>query len=260
VSRLYGLIPAEIKTYFGIETPQKAYLQLERHLDQLQGGSFDVFRETFSYLKRAVTSTLAFILSILGFVITPLYLFYFMKDIHKIKSAAFGLVPDRYRQQVSKLAAEIHDILSGFVRGQVTVCAILAVLYSIGLLFIGIDLALVIGTLSGVLFIIPYLGTILGIVLSMSMALLKYHDLLHPLLCLGWFFVVQFIEGTFITPKIVGDKVGLHPIVTVLALLIGGQLFGIIGMLIAVPVTAVFKVLLTSYLSYYRTCPYFTGE
>jgi predicted PurR-regulated permease PerM len=258
-SRLYGYIPLQVKAYLGIETPGKAYLQLNQLLDRVKGVSFDVVRETFDFFRKAVSSTLVLVLSILGYVVTPLYLYYFLKDLPLIRSGLTDLVPERYRSCLAARTAEIHDILSGFVRGQLTVCAILAVLYTIGLWVIGIDLAVVIGTLSGILFIVPYLGTLFGIMFSMTMALLKFHDLLHPLLCLGWFAVVQAIEGSVITPKIVGDKVGLHPVVIIIALLIGGQFFGILGMLLAVPVTAVLKVFFSSYLSWYRSSAFYTG-
>jgi predicted PurR-regulated permease PerM len=258
-TRLYGYIPVKVKTYLGIETPDRAYLQLNQLLDQVKGVSFDVVRETFDIFRKAVSSTLVLVLSILGYVVTPLYFYYFLKDLPLIRSGLSDLVPDRYRGGLAARAAEIHDILSGFVRGQLTVCAILAVMYTLGLWVVGIDLAVVIGTLSGILFIIPYMGTLFGIMFSMTMALLKFHDLLHPLLCLGWFALVQAIEGGVITPKIVGDKVGLHPVVIIIALLIGGQFFGILGMLLAVPATAVLKVFFSSYLSWYRSSTYFTG-
>jgi predicted PurR-regulated permease PerM len=155
---------------------------------------------------------------------------------------------------------EISGILSAFVRGQLLVCAILAVLYSIGLSLIGIDLAVVVGTLAGITFIIPYVGTLLGIALSTLLALLKFHDLLHPLLCLGWFVIVQALEGALITPKIVGDRVGLHPVLTILALLIGGQLFGIAGMILAVPAAAVLKVFVGMLRETYLASGYFREE
>lgn len=259
-ARMYDMIPAEVKGYFGIETPDKAYRQLRDMLDRLHGVSFEVMRESISFLQRAVSSTLSLVLSVLGYLVIPLYLYYFLKDLAKIRSRLADLVPPRHREAIAARVAEIRDILAGFVRGQLTVCAILAVLYSVGLWVIGIDLAIVIGTLSGILFIIPYLGTVIGIVLSLLMAALKFHDILHPLLCLGWFAAVQALEGAVITPKIVGDRVGLHPLVAILALLVGGQLFGITGMLLAVPVTAVLKAFLSSYFDWYRSSAFFTGR
>lgn len=258
-TRLYGYIPQQVKAYFGIETPEKVYLQINNALNNLRGASADVFREAFVIVERAFTSTLSFLLAVLGYLITPIYLYYFLKDLPQLKNALRELVPARYREQSAEKAREIHELLAAFVRGQLSVCAILAVLYSIGLYLIGIDLAVAVGTLAGITFIIPYFGTILGIVLSMTLAALKFHDFLHPLLCLGWFGLVQGVEGGIITPRIVGEKVGLHPIVTILALLIGGQLFGILGMLLAVPVTAVLKVGFRSLLDYYRATPFFRG-
>lgn len=258
-NRLYNVIPSQIKTYFDIETPEKVYARINSALTDLQGASVEIFKETFAIVNKAFASTLAFILAVLGYLITPVYLYYFLKDLPKMKSGVMGMVPDHHRDRFLERAGEINDLLSAFVRGQLSVCAILAVLYSIGLYFIGIDLAVVIGTLAGITFIIPYFGTILGIVLSITMAVLKFHDFFHPLLCLGWFALVQALEGGVITPKIVGDKVGLHPVVTILALLIGGQLFGIFGMLLAVPVTAVLKVFSRSLLDYYRNSSYYKG-
>jgi predicted PurR-regulated permease PerM len=170
-----------------------------------------------------------------------------------------SFIPERYRSVYNEKLGEIDAVLRGFIRGQLSVCAILAVLYSIGLYFIDIDLAIAIGTLAGITFIIPYVGTIIGICLSVVMALLKFHDMLHPLLCLGWFCLVQTLEGMVITPKIVGDTVGLHPLVAIIALLIGGQMFGIMGMLLAVPATAVLQVFLRSLAAWYRESDFYRG-
>ncbi len=258
-NRLYNYIPAGVKAYLDIETSEKAYQHLTTALERLRGISFSLFKETFAVVTRAFSSTLAFVLSILGYFITPIYLFYFLQDMPELKTTLLNLVPERYRPWFCQKAAEVDEVLSSFVRGQLMLCAILAVLYSIGLYFIGIDLAILIGTISGLLFMIPYLGTLFGIVFSMLMAFLKFHDLLHPMLCLGWFMLVQAAEGGIITPKIVGNKVGLHPVVTILALLMGGQWFGIFGMLLAVPVTAVLNVFFRSLLDYYRSTAYYKG-
>ncbi len=259
-NRLYNVIPQQIKIYLDIETPAKVYAHASRILDELRGASFDLFREAFALVKKAFASTLAFVLALLGYFIIPVYLYYFIKDLPRLKGCIVDLVPTRFRARIEERAQEIDDLLAAFIRGQLSVCAILAILYSIGLYLIGIDLGVMIGTLAGITFIIPYFGTILGILLSMTMAFLKFHDFLHPLLCLGWFGLVQLIEGSIITPKIVGDKVGLHPVITILALLVGGQLFGILGMLLAVPVTAVLKVLLRSFIDEYRRTAFFQGS
>lgn len=240
--RFYGIIPHQVKSFLEIDTPEKIQMQVNRILEQLKGVSIDLVRESLAVIRKAFSSTLAIVLAILGYCITPLYLYYFLKDLPRIEEGVIALVPPRLRESWLARGREISGILSAFVRGQLLVCTILAVLYSIGLSLIGIDLAVVVGTLAGITFIIPYVGTLLGIVLSTVLALLKFHDLLHPLFCLGWFVIVQALEGAIITPKIVGDRVGLHPVLTILALLIGGQLFGIAGMVLAVPAAAVLKV------------------
>lgn len=258
--RFYAIIPHQVKSFLEIDTPEKVQMQVNRLLEQLKGVSFDLVRESLAVIRKAFSSTLAIVLAILGYCITPLYLYYFLKDLPRIEERAIALVPLRLREQWVARSREISGILSAFVRGQLLVCAILAVLYSIGLSLIGIDLAVVVGTLAGITFIIPYVGTLLGIVLSTLLALLKFHDLLHPLLCLGWFVIVQALEGALITPKIVGDRVGLHPVLTILALLVGGQLFGLAGMILAVPAAAVLKVFAGMLRDTYLASSYFREE
>lgn len=257
--RLYRLIPHDVKVRLDIETPEKVYYHLNEALDRLKGVSADVAKEAFLFVSHAFTSTLSFVLALLSYFIIPVYLYYLLQDLPQMRSALEGLVPYRFRPSFNARLNEINDTLSAFVRGQLLVCAILAILYSIGLYIIGIDLAILIGTLAGAAFIIPYLGTILGITLSMLMAVLKFHDLLHPLLCLGWFVVVQGLEGGIITPKIVGNKVGLNPVVALLSLLIAGQAFGILGMLLAIPTAATVKILIRAFIEWYRESEFFRG-
>lgn len=257
VQHLYEITPPAIKGYLGVETPEKLTLQLNDLIQQARGSAPDLLKPLLAFLQRALSSTVGVLLTLLGYLIIPVYLFYLLSDLPQLKKFIESYIPERFRSTYTAKCAEVDTVLSGFVRGQMSVCAILAVLYSIGLYFIGIDLAIAIGTLAGATFIIPYVGTIIGITLSVVMALLKFNDILHPLLCLGWFGFVQLLEGSIITPKIVGDTVGLHPLVAIVALLIGGQLFGIMGMLLAVPVTAVLQVFLRSFAEYYRSSEFY---
>ena len=256
---IYDITPPAVKSYLGIETPELLSLRLNELLQQARAASPDLLRPVLMFLQRAFSSTIGLILATLGYFIIPVYLFYLLADLPQLKGFVESFIPERYRAVYGGKLSEVDTVLSGFIRGQLSVCAILAVLYSIGLYFIGIDLAIAIGTLAGITFIIPYVGTIIGIVLSVAMAFLKFHDILHPLLCLGWFGLVQALEGAVITPKIVGDTVGLHPLVAIIALLIGGQMFGIMGMLLAVPVTAVLQVFLRSLADYYRNSDFYRG-
>lgn len=256
---LYEITPATIKSYLKIETPEKLALRLNDLLQQARGMSPDLLKPVLVFLQKAFSSTIGLILAILGYFIIPVYLFYLLVDWPQLKRFVESYIPERYRNTYVEKLGEVDMVLSGFIRGQLSVCAILAVLYSIGLFFIGIDLAIAIGTLAGFTFIIPYVGTIIGIVLSVSMAFLKFHDILHPLLCLGWFGLIQGLEGMVITPRVVGSTVGLHPLVAIVALLIGGQIFGLMGMLLAVPVTAVLQVFLRSLAIWYRNSEFYRG-
>lgn len=259
-TRLYELIPLKIKSYLQIDTPDRLAQQLSTLTLELKGSALAMVKPLLQWLQQAVSSTVGLILSLLGYLIIPIYLFYLLVDMPLLTAWLKELPPLRFREQLGLLIKEFDTVLSGFVRGQLLVCAILALLYSAGLWLIGIDLAVVIGTLSGAAFIIPYVGTVLGIILSILMAALKFHDLLHPLLCLGWFALVQALEGTVITPKVVGDTVGLHPLIAIVALLIGGQLIGISGMLLAIPVAAILKVLAGHLLVYYRASAFYQGS
>lgn len=256
---LYEITPVSIKTYLNIETPEKLVLRLNEVFEQLRTAAPAMIKPALNFLRQAFSSTISLVLIILGYFIIPVYLFYLLLDLQRLKNVLISFIPPRYHAAYKEKMSEVDTVLSGFIRGQLLVCAILAVLYSIGLYFIGIDLAIVIGTLAGITFIIPYVGTILGIILSVIMALLKFQDILHPLLCVGWFALVQGLEGSIITPKIVGDKVGLHPLVALIALLIGGQIFGLSGMLLAVPVTAVLQVFLRTLSAHYRETGFYRG-
>ncbi|QEM70095.1 AI-2E family transporter [Geobacter sp. FeAm09] len=254
---LYEITPAAVKSYLGVETPDKLSLRLNDALAQARSVAPDIVKPLLSLLREAFSSTISFVLALLGYFIIPVYLFYLLADLPRLKAFVQSFVPERHQHAYNERLGEIDTVLGGFIRGQLSVCAILAVLYSIGLYFIGIDLAVAIGTLAGITFIIPYVGTIIGICLSVVMALLKFHDILHPLLCLGWFGLVQALEGAVITPRVVGDTVGLHPLVAIIALLIGGQIFGLMGMLLAVPVTAVLQVFLRSLAAWYRESDFY---
>jgi len=257
---LYEITPATVKSYLGIETPDRLTFRLNELLQQARGMTPDLVRPLLAFLQRAFSSTIGLILAVLGYLIIPVYLFYLLADLPQLKRFLESFIPERYLAAYREKLDEVDTVLSGFIRGQLSVCAILAVLYSLGLYVIGIDLAIAIGTLAGITFIIPYVGTIIGIVLSVAMAFLKFHDILHPLLCLGWFSLVQGLEGMVITPRVVGQTVGLHPLVAIVALLIGGQIFGLMGMLLAVPVTAVLQVFLRSLAVWYRDTEFYRGE
>lgn len=222
----------------------------------------DLSPDTTGLIKRVITGTLSsslrFVLTIFNLTLLPVFVFFILRDWDRAIARVRGLVPQRYRAVAFPLVAQIDARLAGFVRGQITVCAILAVLYSLGLwLVTGIDMPFVVGGLAGMLFIVPYLGTASGVVLGSVLALLEFGLDWHLLAVWGVFGAVQAIEGFVLTPQIVGDKTGLSPLVVMVALIVGGSLAGIWGMLLAIPITAALSVLLGALIAHYRESGFF---
>lgn len=197
-------------------------------------------------------STLHILSALLHILLVPIITYYLMVSFDSIKKGIGELIPPYAREPVFQKLGEIDRVLAGFIRGQLTICLILAVLYSLGFVLIRIDLAVVLGLLSGLLFIVPYLGTMIGVIFGSLMALAKFGDWVHVLYVFGWIGLVQLLEGYVLTPRIVGQATGLHPVVYILAVIVGANLFGFVGMLVAVPVTAVLQVLLATGITAYR--------
>jgi predicted PurR-regulated permease PerM len=195
---------------------------------------------------------LGFFATILNLALLPIFTFYLLRDWDRLVGFLHSLVPQGQRTRVERMASAVDERLSAFVRGQITVCIILGILYSSGLWLSGIDLAVVVGLLSGALFIIPYLGTIVGLVLATVLCLMKFGPDEHLLFVVASFAIPQAIESWVLTPRIVGEKVGLHPLVVMVALLAGSSLGGIWGMLLAIPVTAALNVVGMEWLAAYR--------
>lgn len=257
---LYRLIPESLFDRLGISRGADLQPLFDRLLAGARNLSFDLVNQVALFLSRAFSSTFGFLVAVLGYLIIPVYLFYLLRDFDALREGLLELLPPRHRQPAVELGREIDGVLGGFIRGQLSVCMILAALYGAGLWLIGVDLALVIGLLSGAAFIIPYLGTVLGVVLAGAMAAVKFHDLLHPLLVVGWFALVQGLEGALLTPRLVGNRVGLHPLGTILAVLAGGELFGFWGLLLAVPAAASAAVVTRRLLARYRRSDFFAAE
>jgi predicted PurR-regulated permease PerM len=224
-------------------------------LREMDLGSLDPMKTVASTLAGGTFGLLG---AVFRYSLLPIFVFFFLRDFDVMKRAVFEMVPFRSRATVLDHYIRIDEKIAKFLRGQAMVCVWLAVLYSAGLLiFTDIHLALFIGVMSGVLFIVPYLGTVLGVGLGCLMALLQFGLSFEILKVIAVFGAVQGIEGALLTPKVVGDSVGLHPVVVMLALLVGGNLFGLLGVLLAVPVAASIQVILATGLEDLRRTPWF---
>jgi predicted PurR-regulated permease PerM len=190
------------------------------------------------------SSTFTVIAWIMNLFLIPVVLFYLLRDWPKVLSGIHTLLPRPIEPLVFRLVGECNEVLGAFLRGQLMVMFTLAILYSVGLSIIGVDTALVIGIVSGSISIVPYLGFIVGISTASIAAFFQYHDFIHIIGVFLVFIIVQTLEGSVLTPCLVGDKVGLHPVIVIFSLLAGGKLFGFVGILLAIPVAAVLMVLL----------------
>lgn len=183
---------------------------------------------------------------------------FLLKDFDRLIANARTLIPYRYRPKVEEITLKIHEQITSFLRGQLTVCACLGVMYIIGLTASRVPFSIPIGIFGGLAAFIPYIGITLTIIPSVILTLLAHGLDWHIVGVLVTFALAQFLEGTFLTPKIVGDKVGLNPVWVILAILVFGNAFGFLGILLAVPMAASLKVLVLEAVAYYRASRVFT--
>jgi predicted PurR-regulated permease PerM len=197
--------------------------------------------------------------TLLGLSVVPVLGFFFLQDYPRLIGLVRELIPRRAVKLVGQRFSEVDEVLSAFVQGQLTVGSILSVIYSVGLSFGRIDMAIVIGVIAGFGNMVPYLGTALGIVLAGLGLMLSWQGPWQLAVVAGTFVVGQLLEGFVITPRIVGEKVGLPPVTIIIAILAFSELFGFVGILLAVPVSAILKVVVRVVVLRYQRMPLYTG-
>lgn len=193
-------------------------------------------------------------------IVTPVVTFYLLYDWDRMIAVVDGWVPVHHRDTVRALAREIDVTMSGFVRGQAAVCLLLGAFYTLGLTLTGLNFGLLIGLVSGLITFIPYVGSMTGLAVGVSVAVAQFWPEATPILMVvGVFLVGQFLEGYVLSPKLVGESIGLHPVWLIFALFAFGYLFGFVGLLIAVPLSAALGVLARFALRRYLASPLYTG-
>lgn len=194
-------------------------------------------------------------------LVTPLVVFYVLADWHPMLRKIDGWLPRAHAPTVRALAAEINDAVSAFIRGQGTVCIILGVFYAMALSAIGLNYGLLIGLGTGIMGFVPFVGWALGLITASGVAIVQYWPETTPLLMvIGVFFAGQAIDAGFLSPNIVGSKIGLHPVWLIFALFTFSYLFGFVGVLVAVPVAAAIGVLVRFALDVYLGSSVYGGE
>jgi predicted PurR-regulated permease PerM len=214
---------------------------------------------TFSYSLWTGGKALVSFAAVL--IVMPVVTFYLICDWHSMLATIDGWVPVRQRDTVRQLAREIDDAIGGFLRGQTGVCLVLGGYYAIGLMLAGLDFALLIGLIAGLITFVPYIGSMTGLMIATSVAIAQFWpDWKRIAIVVGVFLVGQFLEGYVVSPKLVGERVGLHPVWMMFAMFAFGYLFGFVGFLIAVPAAAAIAVLFRFGLRRYLASPFFNGE
>lgn len=225
-------------------------------LEAIKETILDNWKNLGGLLSRVATYVTSSGLGLLSWLVNltliPIVTFYLLLDWDDIVRRVDELIPQRYRPMAGRLAREIDEVLGSFLRGQLVVMLVLGVIYCTGLRIIGLDLALPIGLLAGLVSFVPYLGVIVGLLAAGVAAVLQFQEII-PLLWVALVFGVgQFLEGMILTPRLIGNRLGLHPVAVIFAVLAGGQLFGFFGVLLALPAAAVIMVWLRFLHTNYR--------
>jgi predicted PurR-regulated permease PerM len=208
-----------------------------------------------------LNSALSLISAVIFIVVVPVVAFYLLLDWDRMIARIDALIPRDHAPQVRAIASEIDTVLAGFVRGQVSVCLILGTFYSVALMLAGLQFGLVVGAIAGVLTFIPYIGALIGGALAIGLALFQFWgDWVSIGIVAAIFAFGQFIEGNVLTPKLVGESVGLHPVWLLFALSAFGTLFGFVGMLVAVPVAAAIGVVVRFSIGQYNQSLLYKGR
>jgi predicted PurR-regulated permease PerM len=196
-------------------------------------------------------------------VVTPVVAFYILLDWDRMVGKVDGWIPRAHVGEVRKIILDIDRAVAGFIRGQGSLCLILGVWYAVGLSLAGLNFGLLIGFFAGMISFVPYVGSLVGMALGLSVAVVQFWggDLWTSIgLVLAVFVIGQFVEGNILQPRLVGQSVGLHPVWLMFALYAFGSLFGFVGMMVAVPAAAVAGVLVRYALSRYLQSDIFDGE
>ena len=251
LNQVLAKLPAALNGLRDLSAPliqQTLGIDLSTNLNQLR----DMLQQNIGSTEAALQKVLrsageggALLLStLLTLLLVPVVLFYLLKDWSRLMVILFAAVPPRYRAQVGSIAQEIDAVLGQFLRGQLVVMTIMATIYATGLHLVGLHSGIAIGITTGLLVFIPYVGVFTGLILALLAAIVQGpgSDLLLPVL--GVFAVGHILEGSLITPRFVGGRIGLHPVMVIFALLAFGKLLGFFGVVIALPASAVLRVAL----------------
>lgn len=250
IAALFAALPTIISQIEQVWLPTVAsFLDLET-ADGVGLGAFiaqykDMAGSWGASVLSSVTSTGSMLAAgVMSLFLIPILTFYLLRDWDSLVAHIGALIPDSQRATVFELARDTDSVLGAFLRGQLMVMFALAVIYSLGLSLVGLKFAIAIGVVAGLVSFVPYLGFVFGIGIASLTVALEPNPLWQLVGVIATFTIAQLIEGSFLTPKLVGDRIGLHPVMVIFAIAAGGQLFGFFGILMALPAAAVLSVVI----------------
>ena len=239
--------------------PQESAEVRTRFQELVRTHVLDVGKRVSDLLGATFVSAFTLLLAMLHLLIVPVFGIFLLFDMNHIKDGAIDWVPPRHRDYVATRLEQVDTVLGAFVRGLVTVCAIMGTIYAVGFTIIGVPMGLLVGVAVGFFNVVPFMSYALGMPLAL---LLSWLDDQNPQRLLAIFAICsvgQFVEANWITPKVVGDKLGVHAVIILISVLIGGSLFGVLGMLLALPATAALSVFWPDIEAAYRRSRFYRG-
>jgi predicted PurR-regulated permease PerM len=235
------------------DLPQAAIRAIQQNIPQITSHFGKIVGAVFG-------NVLDLILTILSLVFVLVFTFYVLRDLPRIKQKAFDLVPIPYREVTAARLSEVDEVIAGFVRGQLTIAAINAAVNSIGLTLLGVPMGLVIGLAAGLGNLVPYMSVVVGLIPALLLSWIEQGSLTRLVGVLGLFAAMQAAEDVVLRPRILGKSVNLHPVWILLAIIAGGNLFGVFGMILAVPVAGTIQVFARHWIAAYRASPLYWGS
>lgn len=256
-----SVVPEALQRYFeGYVHNLKPQEIIENSIDFIRdhtSGIMDTLTQGSTYLWLVATRTFGAVGVIINITIVLIVSIYLLRDFDVIVDKTRTLVPHRYRDEVDDIVREIDELMRAFFRGHLIVCVTIGILYGLGYQLVGLEGGFLVGVISGAMNVIPYLGPAIGFTAALVMALYQFGISPWILGIIGVYVAVQSLEGNILTPNIVGEAVGLNPVMVLLALMVFGKILGFLGLLLAIPLAAIVKVFLKRLIGEYRESDYF---
>lgn len=267
---LIPLIYKQVTTFITkIPVYKKHFIQsIHSIIDHIDGLDPDITNKLIESIHDFVNSTFSIIITIVNnlweytlatmnllaiIVLVPILLYYFLRDWSKMVRSIESLIPINDKSKMKQIFHDINQLLSAYIRGQLYICFLLSNFYIIGFTLIGLDLAILLGIISGFLIILPFVGALISFIIVLISAYFTHGFSVELAYIISIFFIGHAIEGYILSPKIIGDRIGLHPLWIIFAVFVCGTLFGFIGMLFAIPIAGIVKILLLNTIEYYKS-------